>query len=202
MKLFLASNASEVLDKIVSLLDSKPEELKVAFVPTAGDPYEQTPWIDEDRKKLTDKVFSVFNLDLKSKTESDLREDLKGVDIIFVAGGNTFYLLEKAKKSGFDKVVKDLVNKDVIYIGSSAGSVLVGPDIEPVKIFDDPDEAELESSEGLNLVDFVVLPHYQKEKYSKYHQKVIKEYGEKYKLVPITDKQFIYVSDDGYEILS
>lgn len=198
--LYLTSVAAKTLDKIVTFLDKSPKDLKVAFVPTAADPYENRPWLDEDRDKLISLGFEVAELDLKGKNESDLRKDLSDTDIIFVAGGNTFYLLEKVKKSGFDKVVKDLVNKGVIYIGSSAGSVLVGPDIEPVKVFDDPNEAQLESTKGLGWVDFVVLPHYKKEKYGVYHQQVIEEYKDKYKLIPITDEQFIKVEGEEYKI--
>ena len=37
------------------------------------------------------------------------------IDVIFIAGGNTFYLLEKVVESGFFELVKELVGKGVIY---------------------------------------------------------------------------------------
>ena len=53
-----------------------------------------------------------------------------------------------------------------LYIGSSAGSVLAGPDIDITRELDDPNEASnLKTTEGLKLVDFIILPHYGKGAY-------------------------------------
>lgn len=203
MKLFLASSANVVLKKIVPMLPKPPQELKVAFIPTARDPYNKpATWVEEDREELKRLGFSLVELDLKNKTEQGIRDALRGIDIIFVAGGNTFYLLQKARESGFDKVARELVEQGTMYIGSSAGSILAGPNIEPVKIFDDPTVAELQSAEGIGLVDFVVLPHFGKEKYGRYHEQVLNEYKDIYKIIPITDKQFIAVTETGYTIIS
>ncbi len=199
--LFLTSQASKTLHLLLPLLDQKPENLSLGFIPTAADPYENKPWIEDDRNKLTELGFKVFDLDLKNKSVEDLEKSLKNVDIIFVAGGNTFYLLEKAKNSGFDKVVERLISEGVIYIGSSAGSVIAGPNIESVKDFDDPSEANLESSEGFGLVDFVILPHFKNAKYSTLHNKVLKEYSDKYKIIPITDQQAILIKDNKHQII-
>ena len=51
--------------------------------------------MDDDRNKLIKIGFNVIDFDLNSKTEEKVRETLSKVDIVFVAGGNTFYLLEK-----------------------------------------------------------------------------------------------------------
>jgi len=165
------------LDKIVTELPRKQSELKVVFIPTAADTYKEKPWLEADRAKLVELGFQVEDFDLKNKTENEneVRETLSKVDIIFVAGGNTFYLLEKARKSGFDKVSRELAQiervdlrgpSEKVYIGSSAGSIIAGPNIEPVKDFDDPTIADLDSYEGIGLVDFVVLPHWGREKYA------------------------------------
>ena len=62
------------------------------------------------------------------------------------------------RESGFSKIVKKLIEEGVTYIGSSAGSVLVGPTIEPVKTMDNPNDApNLNSFEGLGFIDFVIL---------------------------------------------
>ena len=192
MKLFLTSAANKVLDKIVSMLDKPARGMSVAFVPTAGDSYgDNNPWMKADRNKLIELGFKVTDFDLKGKTEHEAREALAKVDAIFVAGGNTFYLLEKMRACGFDKVINDLKSSDKIYIGSSAGSCVAGPDIEPIAVFDDPSAAQLESTYGLGLVDFVVLPHAGKEKYAEVQANVIKDFSNKYKIIQITDEQFL-----------
>jgi peptidase E len=51
-KLFLASVACNVLDRFIDVLDCDPSRLKVAFIPTAGDIYENKKFLDDDRNKL------------------------------------------------------------------------------------------------------------------------------------------------------
>ena len=200
-KLFLASVVANTIEKLIEILPKSPEELTVAFVPTAADPYEDKWFIGEDYNKLKEKGFNVKNIDIKGKTGQKLLDELKDVNIIFVAGGNTFYLLEKARESGFDKVAKELTENGVIYVGSSAGATLAGPNIEPVKPFDDSSKARsLKSFDGLNLVDFIVLPHFtdgNKEDY----KNIIEEYKNRYKLIPITDNQAVVVEDNNYKIV-
>ncbi len=195
MKLYLTSVASQSLDKIVQELPQKPAELKVLFIPTAADTYakDNRPWFDADRDKFIELGFKLEDFDLKGKSEDEVRAALSKTDIIFVSGGNTFYLLEHVKKSGFDKVLRELKDSDKIYIGSSAGSIILGPNIEPIKSFDDPSAAKLDNYDGIGLVDFVVLPHWGKEKYAARQEKVIKEFDKKYKLKPIKDGEMITV---------
>lgn len=202
-KLFLASVVANTIDKLIGTLDELPDKLTVAFIPTAADPYEDKWFVDEDRNKLKEKGFNVKDVDIKGKTEQELLQELKDADIIFVAGGNTFYLLEKARESGFDKTAKEFVEKGVIYVGSSAGATLAGPNIEPVKPFDNPAEAPgLKSFEGLNLVDFIILPHFGEEKYKQKYEEIVREYSEKgYKLITLTDNQAVIVEGHKYKIV-
>ncbi|MDP3974255.1 MAG: Type 1 glutamine amidotransferase-like domain-containing protein [Candidatus Daviesbacteria bacterium] len=203
-RLFLASIAANSLDKAINLFPDKPRnKTRVAFIPTAADPYLDKGFVEEDRSKLEKMGFDVFDLDIKDKRREELWEQLRSVDIIFVAGGNTFYLLNEVRKSDFDEEVKRLVHRErVLYIGSSAGSVLVGPDIKPVELLDDPSVAtELQSTKGLNLIDFVVLPHYGDKKYEKEFKKIIAEYEDKYTLVKITNEQAVIVEGKSYSIV-
>lgn len=200
-QLFLTSSASMTLDSILWYLPKFPTAITVAFVPTAADLYENKWFVEADRFKLKTLGFQIVDVDLKNNNANDLRTTLTGVDIIFVAGGNTFYLLEHAKKSGFDVIVKDLVENGKIYIGSSAGSILAGPNIGPAKLFDNPLEAQLETNEGLGLVDFVVLPHYGNTKYQEHHGQIMEEYKDQYELIPIMDSQFIHIQGNDFKIL-
>jgi len=201
MKLFLTSQASKVLDKIAGSLDNPPVAYSLLFIPTAGDPYgDNKPWLEEDRQKLYELGFKIEDYDLKGKKKNEVKKAVEKSDIIFVAGGNTFYLLDKMRASGFDQIIRELQGSDRVYIGSSAGSCIAGPNIEPIAAFDDPSRAQLESSKALELVDFVVLPHSGKEKYADIQAKVISEYGNKYKIIQITDEQMIVVENGNYEI--
>ncbi len=176
MKLLLTSIYVNVADELLKLIKDKPENITVAFIPTASDPYEDKWFVEVDKNKLKEQGFRIREIDLKSKNYDELKEDIKDCGVIFVGGGNVFYLLQEARKSGFDKVMESLINTETVYVGSSAGSVLLAPNIEVVDVFDDPKEApELSDYTGLGLVDFLVLPHYGKEKYEEKFKGVIEK---------------------------
>ena len=176
--------------------------MRVAFITTAADPYEDKSFVENDRDKLIELGLKVVDYDMKKKNKSKLLSDLRDFNVIFVSGGNTFYLLEKMRESGFDKIIKQLLSNGIIYIGSSAGSVVVGPSIEPIKSLDDPSIVKkLKSFKGLGLVDFVVLPHTDNKKYSLKTKKILKDYGADFKIVPLKDSQAVLVEEGEYRVL-
>lgn len=200
-KLYLTSSK---VDGLLDLLSASASKTKVAFVPTAGDPYEDHSFVDEDRQKLLEEGFKLKDVDLKDFHTDQLRKKLKDFDVVYVAGGNTFYLLEKVRESGFDVVIKELVEKGVIYAGGSAGAVLAGPTIEPVDVFDDPKAApRLKSYAGLGLVKYIILPHYHADLLQDgVYEKIMNNWRDKgYKVIPLTNDQAIRVVDDTYTVI-
>lgn len=200
IKLFLTSIYLKGIDKLVN----KPlNEIKMAYVPTAADPYKNKWFIEEDYQRLKKMGIHYFIVDIKNKTEKQLLKELQNIDALFISGGNIFYLLEKTRESSFDKVVQKLVNQGVIYVGASAGAVLACTTIEPFKYLDDPLKApNLKSYKGLELVDFVILPHYGNKKYAEEYKKTIKEFtNKKYKLLKLTDNQALIVKGNKYSII-
>jgi dipeptidase E len=202
-KLFLASIACLTLDKIIELLPKEPSKLNLVFIPTASNLYKNKSWLYKDREKLVAMGFKVKDVDIEGKTKQHLQKELVDVDVIFVSGGNTFYLLEKTIESGFDVIVKKLIAKGVVYIGSSAGSALVSPTIEAIKSLDDPSDApSLKSYDSLNLVPFLVMPHYLDEDYKKQYKKILKEWNNKgFELKLLTNNQALVVNGDNIKIV-
>lgn len=195
--IFLTSQASEVLERIVSLLPKKPGELKVVFIPTAANPYSSAPWLEKDKAMLISLGFAVEDLDLEDVSEEIIRTAIDSADIIFVGGGNTFYLLEHAKKSGFIDIVREAISKGKIYIGSSAGSVLAAPDIKYVEFFDEPAVANLPDSLALGIVDFRPLPHYGNPKYAGLNGKTLERHqSEESPIVFFRDNEFLLRNGD------
>ena len=202
MKLYLTSVASITIDKLIPTLPKSPRELRLVFIPTAANPYQNKWFVDEDRNKLKQLGFNLIEIDIAEKKQDDLKELMKNIDIIFVSGGNTFYLLDKCIASGFDQLVKDFVSEGIIYIGSSAGSVIAGPDIEPIRFLEDQDYIpDLKFTQGFGLVNFVVLPHYGNPKYEAKYQDIIEKYKDKYELITVTDYQAVLVEDSNYKII-
>lgn len=170
-----------------------PKTASVAFIPTAGDPYSERPWIDADRQALIELGYSVTDFDLKGVTAESLEKELSSYDIIFVAGGNTTYLVQQSHVSGFTDMIHALLKQGKLYIGSSAGSILAGPTVEPFMnedLTELPKDFVLTKSTCLHLVDYVVLPHDQVEQFSAEHDKIIKQHGEQLTFVRLTDLEY------------
>lgn len=165
-------------------------ELKVAFIPTAADFYKSKPWMEADRQALIDLGYTAFEVALKGQPVDQLRKELEPANIIFVAGGNTTYLTERAQASGLPSIIHELL-KDRMYIGSSAGSILAGPSVAP---FVDEDLSELPNNfvlkdpTCLGLVDYIILPHYPS--FAEENEKVFKKFGDQFTFIKITDQEY------------
>ena len=197
----------EVKKDFLSILPMKPSEVKVSFVITGayGEPPEtyggsEPWWLKRDRQTLYDSgINQVEDLDLRGKTKIQLEKILKDKDIIFVSGGNTFYLLYWARKSGFDKLVPICLKRGVLYVGASAGSYLVCPSIE-IALWKEPkrDRFGLTDMKGVNLAPFLIMAHFV-EKYRKLINKMAKTI--EYPLVALTDKQAVLVKGKIIKLL-
>lgn len=143
--------------------------------------------------------FAYKNVDLKDKLEV-IKKELKASDIIYVNGGNTFYLLDWVRKSDLDKYLGELLVEGKIYLGVSAGSILAGPDIA-IAGWDpswDKNIPSLKDTSGLNLVPFAVSPHFEENERELLERKS-KEVN--YPVIPITNKQAILVTGLDYKIV-
>jgi len=199
MKMFLSSVFADSIDKFINRLDREPKDLRVLFIPTAADTYDDKWFVDKDRDALLEKGFQIKELDIKNKTKEELEKEVKDIDIIFIAGGNTFYLSHQVSKSGFDKIIKDSLENGIIYVGSSAGSVLMCPTIEPVALIDDPSVVELDNYDGLGLFNKVILPHLGEEKHKEELEQIQKDFSN-LEFIVLKDNQAVVV-DDRYEVI-
>lgn len=137
---------------------SSQPPVHVAFVPTASSIYSDQAWVDLDRASLRDLGYRVTDLDIE--THPNPAGMLDDADAVFVSGGNVFHLLEVMRRTGFDRLLTDRVQGGLPYIGASAGACVVGADIEPLGLLDDPSEAAaLDSTAGLGWIDEVIVPH-------------------------------------------
>lgn len=125
------------------------------------------------------------------------------VDILLVAGGDTFYLMEKLKECGADKAIKNFIKRGGIYIGSSAGSIVCCPTIEGAEKFDNPGLApNLENFNGMGIFNGVVIPHTHKEKYFERVKETTEKLTSKgFKVHHLTDDDVLFFDGINYTIL-
>lgn len=203
MKLYLASYAMVSMAKIIKHEGRDFVGKKAIFIPTAGDPYDNKDFIEADRIALEKYGLDVVEMDIKNKNEEEIRKAIVGADIVLVAGGDTFYLMAKLKENGADKVIKDFIEKNGIYIGSSAGSIICCPTIEGAEEFDNPNLAkELDNFDGMGVFKDVIIPHTQKEKYFERIRRATERLESKgYKVYPLTDDDVLFFDGDSCIIL-
>ena len=110
----------------------------MAFIPTARNPDKDAWWIDKDRDVITRMGFRYTELDIASTPIGQLAESLDEVDLVYVAGGYTYYRLAQIRSTGFGVVLTRFMERGGLYVGASAGDLITGPDIEPCSSLHDP----------------------------------------------------------------
>jgi dipeptidase E len=205
-KLFLASSINNVTPMISRELKGGQKGKKVLFITTASEVEEgNKQWLEEDKKALKNIGLETIDYTITGKSKNDFVKDFKDIHYVFVSGGNTFYLLEKAQQSGFINFINGYMQKENVYFGSSAGAAIAGPDIYPLFKVDSPEKApNLKGYKGFGLIDLVILPHWGSEDFKELYlnHRLEQAYGDKCKLILLTDYQYISVENDGsYKIL-
>lgn len=170
---------------------------KIAFIPNAKDMADDKSGIEKQRLFLQDMGHALKDVDLNNYRDDLLYHELSKYEVIYVAGGNCFVLLEKMRSAGFENVVRRLLKNGVVYIGQSAGACVMGSSIEPLREMDNPKLAKIGDYKGLGFVDFVFVPHYKNAKYEAAIAKIEKRYGKKFKLEKFTDSEWCVVDGDS-----
>ena len=80
--------------------------------------------------------------------------------VVYIAGGNTYKLMDIIRKSGFGDFLKQERDK-LIIVGNSAGAVVLGKDIRTTN---DEDIIGTVNTNGVGLVEYSICPHYSYEK--------------------------------------
>lgn len=201
-KLFLASSFKDVAGLFEKFANEDLKGKTVTFIPTASIPESVTFYVGAGRKALEKLGLIVDELEISGATTGEISSKLKQNDFIYVTGGNTFYLLQELIKSGADKIITEQINSGKLYIGESAGSMIVSPNIEYAKGLDSPKKApDLNVFSALNIVDFYPLPHHTNFPFKKAVEKTIATYGVDLTLYPISNSQAISVKGDEIKVL-
>lgn len=202
-RLFLTSSVCFVADDIAKKINQK--NLKLVFITTPVEGEEgDLQWLEDDRNALIKAGFLVTDYTITGKTKAEIEQELSKYDVIYMSGGNVFYLLEKIQESKSADVFKKLVNDGKIYIGTSAGSIIAGPDIYPLKDLDNINQApNIKGYEGLGFVNFVIFPHWGnplfKERYL--NLRLQENYNVKNEIVLLPDGSYVLVEDNFCKII-
>lgn len=179
MKLLLTSNglSNDLIANALEELVGKPrKEIKVAFIPTAAfsqddDKHESRDWLINDLHRINEFAGFVDIVSLADLETTQILERLSYVDVIFVGGGNTFYLSYWMEKTGLFAALPKLLETRV-YAGISAGSMIATANIRTAsqaiknpqkyydELYDELGPKGRSSAKTAKLVDFVLRPHF------------------------------------------
>jgi dipeptidase E len=152
---------NSIRNKFKELLNDYPSNLSVGIITTASEQKSNNRFAIQAKEEFLTMGFNIVEF---IDVEFDDIKCLDEHDIIYINGGNPFYLLHHLKKSGADEKLKELSERDVIIVGVSAGSVILGPDIRIVDFFTPQlNTIRLKDFTGLKITDTVVFPHYDRE---------------------------------------
>ena len=160
LKEWISNHNNKVL-LIINALDSKDE-------------VKRNNSIMSNVEELEQLGFEIDILDLKKyfDNQDELYRLCKNYNIFYVVGGNVFVLREAMKYSGFDNYLTSIKNDDnVLYIGYSAGSIVLSPNIGLFNKVDDPiniygkDEI---INEGLGFINYLFITHYKSDYHKSY----------------------------------
>ena len=200
--MILTSSLYESIELVKKFLDKNTESKKILFIPTATNIDEYKKYIHLTQKAFEDFGYEVENFDVSIFSEEIAKEKLSQAKIVFISGGNTFYLLQELKRKNLTSYLKERIENGLLYIGESAGSVIAAPDIEYASIVDDKTLAtELNDYTGLNLVDFYIVPHFEEEPFVESSRNTVELYKDKLDLKLINNKEAILVENNNFTII-
>lgn len=201
--LFLSSKGLRspiIREEFEKVLPDSPQNLKLIYIYTATNPYkvEDKKFDEEDKEGIKKMGFNLTELDIVGKDKKYLSEILDEQDVIYMQGGNTFYLMKYIRLSGFDKILPELLDKRVLYFGTSAGSYVAGMSIETGRWKKKKPQFGLTDMSGMGLVPFSMFAHYEAS-----HNPIIKDNLKtlKYPLKILTDDQALLIRGEKIELV-
>lgn len=219
MRILLTSNGlsnDSIAKALEDLTGKKPEDVKIAFIPTAANPdRSDKQWLINDLYRIRERGYYVDVIDLPAFTPEKLKLALEEIDVIFVGGGNSFYLSYWIQKSGLSDLLPELL-KSKVYAGISAGSMVAGQSLvlasqalKNPSAFEDKDYDTLgptgeSSGTTLQLANLVFRPHLNDRLFSLVRIDILEEKikGVEWPVYALDDNSALKIIDGEIEVVS
>ncbi len=170
MKLLLTSGGivnKSIRNALVSMMGKPIAEATALFVPTAEQPLGPF-FVGRSAQNLLQqewKEFGVLELTaLPSIPQRAWLPKLRAADVLLVGGGDPMYLCYWMQQSGLADLLPSPELREMVYVGMSAGSMVMSPNIGQEFVNWRPPTAgdsnsNINSDKTLGLVDFAMFPH-------------------------------------------
>ncbi|MEZ0291986.1 MAG: Type 1 glutamine amidotransferase-like domain-containing protein [Solirubrobacteraceae bacterium] len=185
--------ASRGIPGLAGLLRARGD--RALLVPTASSPLREPEIAAEVEAELGAAGLVVERLDLDAATPEAVREQVAAADVLAVSGGDPFHLLAAARRTGFGSAARAALDGGAVYVGLSAGAMVAGPTLEPLRLtspFAPPPWLDLA---GLRLSAVLVLPHHDRPGRAERNAAAVAAYGDRHRIEPLRDGDVLV--DDG-----
>lgn len=198
MRLFLASEGSdsrttEKLEKYIGGFEGK----SVVYIPTARN---GTDKFDNWRSSSTWEFLQNSEMDISAVQLEDYKDNIdpklfENKDIIWFSGGASGYLMYWIRRTGLDLLLPKILERS-LYVGSSAGSMITGPDLKIADWYIGETERGASDIPSLKLVNFDFYPHYEDNLYNE-----IKKRYKGNKIYLVKNGEVVVVENSGVKVL-
>jgi dipeptidase E len=195
----LTESAAGALAKLVG---KPPEQTRIALIENAADSYPASDrgFVTTEREAIIDHGFQIKLADIKREPAQNrhLGAELEQSDVIWLGGGNPFYLRWLIRHTETDEIIIRLAQQGKVVGGGSAGAVVIGPTLRYLDEVEDTSAAADLIWDGLALTDTVPVPHIDNVKYGPLLSEVNKKLkAAGFKTQPLRDDQSLIIN--GYE---
>ncbi len=150
----------ETVHKCIEFVGKPAKEISFGIINEAYVPYHLPhDWVIDDLISIHDNFSNNIELIPFTLDIAEIKNRLADKDVIFVIGGSTAYLKTIFDRTGFSKILPELLEEKV-YVGSSAGSMIIGhcPTKETL-LKTSGDDDDFSVTEYLGLLPIEIIPH-------------------------------------------
>ncbi|WP_433748031.1 Type 1 glutamine amidotransferase-like domain-containing protein [Falsibacillus pallidus] len=150
-----STEETSFIDEYLLKIARKQGPLNIAFIAAAS----------HDAQGYIDAFYWAFqsekpsHLSIKDFESPNIQEVVNDLDIIYVGGGDTRFMIEVWQRTGFDQVLRNAYQNGVILAGISAGAMCWFE-----TCYSENEEDEYEEFPGLGFLSGSFCPHYNKDK--------------------------------------
>lgn len=174
MRLFLCSH----FEKVGTLLKDEAAGKNVIFIPTASINESYKDYVNSARELWRKMNANIIEIEISTTSTDEINKAFREADIIYFTGGNTFFLIDKIREMGVDKLIEKHLNSGKLYVGESAGAIICAKDLSYIKPMDAvPKNFSQKDYLGLGLIDYYIVPHYLCSPFEECSQKIVDKYS-------------------------
>lgn len=158
-KFLFNNNVDDYLPKPLS-------KSRIAYITTAAKKVNDDSFVIRQKAGMDTLKLQYTELDIANKSKDEIESVLQGFDIVFMEGGNAYFLLHVIRQTGFQKIITKLLDKGTVYMSSSAGTYVAGLSIEPATWTERGfNRFGIIDYTAMKLVPFAIKAHYTQEKH-------------------------------------